>query len=319
MMKKKVIRKLRSKVACSVIILSFNTKNITDKCLALLKPAKKFFEKKAKEKIEVIVIDNASKDSSQKMIKKKHPWVKLISLKENSGFAKGNNLGMERAKGKYLLLLNSDTYLNQDTLVKALLFMRKDTSCDVLGCKLTYEGGSLQASAGFLPNPVNVILWMIGLDKVPIFRDYLTPFHPNNNSFFSEDRKVEWITGAFMLLKKRVYEETKGFDENYFMYTEEVEWCKRIIDAGFKIFFTPSFEVIHLKYASSDYDIKKPISKEADGVLYFFNKHYPKFVWLADSSIFTGYLLRMLAFAFLGKAQKFRAYRDYIFERLWRN
>ncbi len=311
-------KKSKSEITLSVVVLSFNTKNITDKCLSCLMVARKEFERKFKGKIEVIVVDNASSDNSAMMVKKKYPWVKLISEKENTGFARGNNIAMKKARGDYFLLLNSDAYVGKNTLVDAISYMSKNEDCDVLGCKLVYEDGKFQPSSGFLPTVVNVPLWMFGIDKVPILQGYLKPFHPNHRSFFAEERKVGWIMGAFMLVKREVFEETGGFDEEYFMYTEEVEWCRRISDLGFRVYFTPKFQVTHLLRASGGFDVKKPISKEGDGVIYYFQKHYPKYAWIAKYSIIFGYLLRVLAFAFLGNRGKFEGYRDYIFELLWR-
>ena len=298
--------------------MSFNTKDITDNSLEAVKKSKDYFRGKDGGGVEVIVVENGSNDGSASMIRSKHPWVDLIDLKENTGFAKGNNIGMKASAGKYILLLNSDAFLEKDTLLNALSYMNVHSDCDVLGCKLTYEDGQFQPSAGYLPTPVNVFYWMLMLDKVPILRNIIHPFHPNNESFFRSDRSVGWITGAFMLLKRKVFEETGGFDEHYFMYTEEVEWCKRIKDAGFNVVFTPSFEIIHKKFASSNYDIKKPIISETKGMLYFFKKHYPGYIWFVRLSLFLGYGIRVIAFLFLNSREKAKAYSSMLKDGIWK-
>lgn len=308
----------KTKVICSIIILSFNTKDITDRCLNEVEKSIGYFRKKEKGKIEVIVVDNASNDGSAQMIKRKYPWVKLLTQKVNTGFARGNNLGMKEAKGKYILLLNSDVFLYEETLARALTHMKTNSKYDVLGCKLTFEDGKFQPSAGYLPNPLNVFFWMIMLDKLPFIRDAIQPFHPNNESFFNSERRLGWITGAFMLLKREVFEKTSGFDESYFMYTEEVEWCRRINDKRFKIFFTPDFAAVHKKYASSNFDQQKPIIYETSGILYFFWKHYPGYLWSLRLSLYFGYSLRLLMFLFLNNSEKVHAYSRMLRSGIWK-
>jgi len=302
-----------NKVKCSVIILSYNTREITDRCLSLVEVSKKNYEKLSGESLEVIVIENGSRDGSVDLIKRKYPWINLIQPGINTGFAKGNNLAMKDAQGEYFLLLNSDAFIKENTLYEALTFIESHTDCDVLGCKLTSEDGSLQPSTGFLPTPINIITWMLAIDKLPYIRDKIKSFHPNHRSFFKKVREVEWVTGAFMLLRRRVYEETGGFDENFFMYTEEVEWCKRIKERGFKVYYNPEFEAIHLLRASSGYDIKKPILKEAQGVIFYFRKHYSNFVWEIKLLLIIGYFWRMLFARLIGNSKKAEAYSLYLF------
>lgn len=319
MVEKKNIKKYSKRNnTCSVVILSYNTKNITDRCLQSVEVAKEYCEKKLKNNVETIVVENGSSDGSLEMVRKKYEWVKLIIPGENTGFARGNNLGMKKAQGSYILLLNSDSLINKETIVSAIKYMEDYPSCDVLGCKLTFENGKFQPSAGFLPNLVNIFYWMLGIDKIPLIKDLLGTFHPNNPDFFSKDRSLGWVTGAFILLKKEVFEKTGGFDEKYFMYAEEVEWCKRIKEAAFNICFTPSFEIIHLKQASSQFNIREPLIKEAEGILYYFKKHYPNQLSLIRFGLFLGSFIRMCVFAFLGNKEKTQAYREIAMGKIWR-
>jgi len=303
---------------CSVIILSYNTKKITEKCLRSLKEAVSYAKKTMGYNVETIVVENGSIDGSLKMIKEKYPWVRLIVAKENTGFARGNNLGMKKSNGSYILLINSDTFVRRETIVSAIDYMREHPSCDVLGCQLTFKDGSFQASAGYLPNLANVFYWMLGIDKIPALGNLLMPFHPNNPNFFAREREVLWITGAFMFLKRRVFEETKGFDEKYFMYAEEVEWCKRITKKGFKIYFTPGFSVIHLKAASSKSDPLRPLVREVEGILYFFKKHHPRQLFFVRLALILGALMRLVAFFLLGKKEKSRTYWEIIRDKIWK-
>ena len=276
----------------SVIILSYNTKDLTLKCLDMLKKSILYLNKS----VETIVVENGT-DGTGNEIKKKFPWVKLIEPKENTGFARGQNIGIKSANknSSFYLLLNSDAFVEKETLKKSLEFMSSNVDCHLLGCKLTYENGKLQPSAGYLPTPLIIFTWSLGLDLIPGVNRLLKPFHPNYEEFFSRDKKVGWVTGAFMFIRSEVVKKTKGFDENFFMYGEEVEWCKRMNDNGFNVYYTPNFEIVHL-YAQSSKSTRNAFIKEVEGIYYFTQKHYPKFQTFVKLSVKTGMLMRAIAF-----------------------
>lgn len=282
----------------TVIILSYNTKDITGRCLEHLKTAKSFCEKKLKNKIEVIVLDNASKDGSEMMVKQDFPWVKLIASKVNTGFSKGNNLVMEKVDNPYILLLNSDVYLEENSLYKALAYFRVNVNCDVLGAKLNFANGNLQGSGGPLPNPLNIISWIFGFGG----------FHPKNISYYKKAHKVGWVMGAFFMLKKTVFEKVGGFDEKLFMYLEEVEWCKRINNNGFKIWYVPTVSAVHLHGASSNFDLSVGFLNEIKGIRYYLKKHYSLLYFFVKYFLMWGLLLRVIAFSVLGKKNRARIY-----------
>lgn len=292
----------------SVIILSYNTKDITKRCLIHLLQAKDYCEKRLGNKIEVIVLDNASEDESAEMVRQDYPWVKLIKSKENTGFSKGNNIAMKKAKYPYMLLLNSDVYMEEDSLYKALAYFRVNLNCDVLGARLDYASGKLQPSAGNLPNPLNIIFWILGLSLLPLIDVLIPPFHPKNKSFFSKAHQAGWIMGAFFALKREIFEKTSGFDEDLFMHMEEVEWCKRINAMGFKIWYVPQVEVIHLHGASTRFDLSASFLNELTGIKYYLKKHY--FFWYLPTKLFLilGLILRTIVFSLLGKTQRARIY-----------
>ena len=285
----------------SVIILSFNTKDITKRCLSRLQSSVVSCQKRSGNKIEVIVLDNASEDGSAQMIKDEFPFVKLLALEENTGFSKGNNLGMTKSKYPFILLLNSDVYLEEDSLYKALAYFKVNLNCDVLGAKLKYPSGKLQPSSGNLPNFLNTTFWIMG---IPAFH----AFHPTNHSYFSKAHQVGWVTGAFFMLKREVWENTLGFDENLFLYMEEVEWCKRILDHGFNIWYVPSIEVTHLHGASSQLNPQRLYTQELKGIKYYFKKYYAGNYFFLKIFLTLGLILRIIAFSLLGKTQRARAY-----------
>ena len=268
----------------SVIVLSYNTKDITNNCLNKLKQSVEYCQKRLGNKIEVIVIDNNSEDGSAQMILQDHTWVRLIALDENTGFSKGSNLGMQKSKYPFILLLNSDVYLQEESLYKGLAYFRVNLNCDVLGCKLTYA--------------------------LPLVKRFTNAFHPTYNFFFAKAHQVGWVTGAFFMLKRKVFEKTGGFDENIFMYLEEVEWCKRITKLGFKIWYAPQFEVTHLHGASSRLYPQRLYINELKSMKYYFKKHSPNTLLLIKLILVLGTLFRTIIFTLLGKTVRAKAYLE---------
>lgn len=292
----------------SVIILSYNTKDITQKCLLKLNEAKNYCEGRLGNKVKIIVLDNASSDGSVEMVKEDYPQVKLIASKENSGFSKGNNLCLKQVKTPFILLLNSDVYVEEESLYKTLAYFRVNLNCDVLGARLKYASGKLQPSAGNLPNPVNLIFWILGLSLLPTVKYFIPPFHPRDKGFFSKAHQAGWVMGAFLALKRTVFVSASGFDENLFMHMEEVEWCKRIKQAGFKIWYVPQVEAVHLQAASTQFDLRGSFLDELKGVKYYLQKYYPSFYLPTKLFLILGLILRFFAFSMLGKKDRARVY-----------
>ncbi|HKB88346.1 MAG TPA: glycosyltransferase family 2 protein [Patescibacteria group bacterium] len=295
----------------SVVIVSWNTKDITDRCLSAMKKA--VAKVKSKADVEVIVVENDSEDGTAEMIAKKHPWVKLKPSGSDLGYGKGNNFGYKKANPKYdyLLLLNNDAYVNEDTLVKSLEYMEKNTNCDVLGCQLRFLDGRFQPSAGFLPNPTSVWSWIWGLDLVPGVNKLFKPFHPTDKDFFKKDREVGWTMGAFLFMKMEVFKKSGGFDENFFMYMEEVEWCRRVNMAGYKIWYTPGFWITHVDKASAmgkPEELAKIFRREILGFVYYLRKNYANQEYWFMPSIKAGIILRYLTFSILGNKMRQDAY-----------
>ncbi|MDO8573142.1 MAG: glycosyltransferase family 2 protein [Candidatus Daviesbacteria bacterium] len=289
-----------SNLDLTVIILSFNTREITARCLSKLQLSVVCCQSRFKNKIKVIVLDNGSSDGSAQMIKSDFPWVKLIASKENTGFSKGNNIVMKQAKTPFILLLNSDVYLEEESLYKAIAYFRVNLNCDVLGARLNYASGSLQLSAGNLPNPLNIISWIFG------FRG----FHPKNKSYFSKAHPVGWIMGAFFMLKREVFERTGGFDEKIFMHMEEVEWCRRIKNRGYRIWYVPQVEVVHLHGASTNFDLSDSFLNELKGIRYYLLKHYRGVYLPMKLFLIIGLMFRVIAFSVLGKAKRAGVYME---------
>ena len=228
----------------SIVIVSFNTRDVTRQCLEYVR------QHAAAVRHEVLVVDNASGDDSADMVAAEFPRAQLIRSPENKGFAGGNNPAMKIARGRYILLLNSDAFLAEGVLEKTIDYMDDHPHIGVLGCKLTDPDGTLQPSARMLPGPLNKILHITGLaahfPKSKFFGrvDYTWWDH-------SEPRSVGWVVGAYFLIRRQTMEDIGVLDDRYFLYFEEIDYCLSARRAGWDVVFYPYASVIHLGGQSS--------------------------------------------------------------------
>ncbi len=309
----------------SVIIVNWNTKKLLENCLfSIYKFTKEI-------SFEVIVVDNGSEDQSPQIVKKKFPQVKLIINKSNLGFTRANNQGIKVAKGKYILLLNSDTYLIENSFKKlvekafSLEFLRGPTSTigstsnqveprkgnlGALGPLLLNQDRSIQQSVGFFPHLPQVFWWMSFIDDLP-FGSILKPYHVDHDSFYQKDRQVDWVTAAAILVPRSAIKKVGLLDEEIFMYGEEVDWCYRIKKAGFDIYFSPSTKIVHIGRGSTDQIPQKAILGEYKGIIYFYQKHRGKIpLQLVHLALKIGALARIIIFGLLGRKETAKFYAE---------
>lgn len=241
---------------------------------------------------EIILVDNASNDGSLEKLKedfKEDPRVKFIKNDQNEGFSKANNKALKAAKGDYLLLLNSDTVVNKDTLGKSLNYLKTDPSYGALGCKVLLGDGKLdKACKRNFARPMNSLYHFLKLDsffpKSKIFGNY-------NMTYADEDeiQEVECLTGAFMMFPRETYNKIGGLDEDYFMYCEDNDYCYRIHEAGLKNIYFPETEITHFKKTSWNAQ-KNPdiLDSHYNSMLIFYDKHYKD-----EYSQLTGFLVKL--------------------------
>lgn len=246
----------------SVIIVSFNTKKILDGCLASVE----------KSLIgtpiswEVLVVDNASADGSREMIHKKYPRTIVVSNRENVGFGKANNQGIKKAKGDYIVLLNSDTIVQDDALSKLLQFSRAHPTAFV-GPKLFNSDGTPQTSGGpFLTLPVVFAALFLKGDYNTITRQ-----SPDRT------RYIDWVSGACIIAPKKLFLDTLLFDEGIFMYMEEIDLLMRARKKGYRTICYPGAHITHLGSGSSTDRRRGPVLNIYRGFLYIYKKHYSAF------------------------------------------
>lgn len=260
------------------------------------------------------MVDNASSDGSPQMVKSDFPKVALLKNSKNLGFAAANNQALKKAKGEFLLLLNSDTEFIEDSLLKMVSFMRQNKKIGIASCQLLDKRGLIQASGGFFPTLPRIFAWMFFLDDLPLFSSLVKSFHPHPPSFYlkqdwyEEKHHQDWVTGAFLMMRREVYEKVGGLDEKFFMYVEEMEFCYRAKKAGFKVFYTPETKIIHLGGGSGT--SKNAIIGEFKGLKYFFQKHKKSWqIFLALVLLKAGAAIRYLLFGIIkGDQQKRGAY-----------
>ncbi|KXG76291.1 glycosyltransferase family 2 protein [Thermotalea metallivorans] len=267
----------------SIIIVNYNTKELT------LQTLRSIYAGNNKFLYEVILVDNASKDDSVEVFKKEFPQVKLIENNQNLGFSKANNIGIKMAGGRYILLLNSDTLVIEDTLEIMIKFM--DTHLDVgaAGCKVELPDGSLdKACKRSFPTPQNALYHALKLDH--IFPHH-KKFGEYNLTFLDENQthEVDCLVGAFMLIRREVIEQVGLLDEDFFMYGEDIDWCYRIKQVGWKIVYYPKTKIIHYKGGSSKKKNPKLIYEFYRAMYLFYHKHYRyKYPWSVKCITYTG-------------------------------
>lgn len=281
----------------SIIIVNYKTPQLLKNCLVKLISSLEFSKSFADS--ETYVIDNATDPKNIDPVKNIFPWIKIIYNKNNVGFAAANNQGIKLSRGKYILLLNTDTEIANNTIPKLLEILEKDPLAAVAGCKLINKDGTIQPSIGYFPNLIKVLLWMSFIDDIPFLTSLIKPYHVEDENYYKQIHEVDWVSGACFMVTKKAILEAGLLEDNIFMYGEEVEWCYRIKNKDFKVFYTPETSVLHLKGASGMGEISG-IADEFSGLLFFYKKHYS--VWQGIALrilLISGALLRMLIFGII--------------------
>ena len=251
----------------SVIILNYNVRYFLEQCVLSVQNAISEME------AEIIVIDNNSDDDSVLMMQQRFPDVKLIANKQNSGFPKGNNIGVANAKGKYICILNPDTVVAEDTFFKVLAFAEKQTDLGIVGCKLIDGTGNfLPESKRGIPTPWVAFTKIFGLYKIfprsRLFNQYYAMHVPENKT-----GKVSILVGAFMVMERSLYIETGGFDEKCFMYSDDIDLSYMVLQKGRQNYYFHDTTVIHYKGESTVKD-EKYMKRFQEAMEFFYQKHF---------------------------------------------
>ena len=254
----------------SVVIVNYNVKHFLEQCLNSVIKALAGLEG------EIIVVDNNSVDGSIKLLKEKFKDIQLIANKKNTGFAVANNQAIKIAKGEYVLLLNPDTIVQEDTFLKCLEFMDKTSNAGALGVKM-YDGKGLflPESKRGLPTPSVAFYKIFGLStifpKSKIFGKYHLGYLSEN-----EIHEVDVLSGAFMLLRKKALDKIGLLDESFFMYGEDIDLSFRIINGGYKNYYFPKTNIIHYKGESTKKSSINYVFIFYKAMIIFAEKHFSK-------------------------------------------
>ncbi len=254
----------------SVIIVNFNVKYFIEQCLLSCKKALSEIDG------EIIIIDNNSVDGSISMIKEKFPEYKLIENPQNDGFSKAVNQGIRKANGKYILLLNPDTVVEENTFRRSIDFMEAHSEAGALGVKMIDgKGKFLPESKRSMPTPSVAFYKIFGLSR--LFPRSKT-FARYNLGYLSPDEinEVEILPGAFMLIRKKVLDKIGLLDEDFFMYGEDIDLSYRILQQGYKNFYFPETTIIHYKGESTKKGSMNYVLMFYNAMLIFANKHFSK-------------------------------------------
>jgi len=273
-------------VDLTIVIVSWNVCDLLRRCLSSVfdvrgstddgePPSWKIEQRTPDRKLltEVIVVDNASTDGSPEMVHAEFPGVRLIGNVENRGFTAANNQGLAVSQGRYLLLLNPDTEVVGDALETMVRYLETHPAAGVLGPRLVYPDGGLQPSRRRFPTFATALVESTIVQKWwtdnRLLRRYTMADTPDDAI-----QPVDWVVGACLLARRTAYDQVGGLDEGYFMYSEEMDWCKRIKNAGWEIVYLPSATVIHHQGKSSEQVVAaRHINFHSSKVRYF-RKHH---------------------------------------------
>ncbi len=254
----------------SVILVSYNTIEMTKTALRHLYSSIHNLE------MEVIIIDNASKDLSADVLRNEYPQITLIENKKNVGFGRANNQALPYLKSRYVLLLNTDAFVETDTIAKTVQYMDANPQCGILGVKLLGRDGELQPSCRYFPTPWNIFLKRTGLNRIFKHTKMVDEMSWDHDSV----RNCDWVPGCFYLIRKEVIDQVGLFDPRYFLYSEELDHCFAAKKAGWQVTYYPHTSVVHIggESAKSDGEItssgRQISSLQVESELLYFRKNY---------------------------------------------
>lgn len=259
---------MNSKIDISIVIVNYNVKDFLKDCLNSI------YKSNFTGIYETIVVDNNSDDNSVSELSTSFPHVKFIQLNENLGFSKANNIGFKEAKGEFLLILNPDTILNSDTIQKTYDFYKSKSNIGAVGCKVLNEDLSFQlACRRSFPTPWNSFCKLFGLQNIfpksKLFSKYNLTYLDENQTY-----EVDALIGAFIFTKKSILDEINGFDEEYFMYGEDLDLCFKIKEKNYNIYYFHETSIIHFKGESTKRSNINEVKHFYDAMQIFVKKHY---------------------------------------------
>lgn len=251
----------------TVVIVNWNGGDLLRQTLDSL------YRETRRVRFETVVVDNASTDESVAAVHGAFPDLRLILLPENRGFAAANNRAFGQARGRYVLLLNSDTIVLPSTLPGLVGFLDAHPEAGCVGCRHLWPDGSLQPSIDSFPSLLKDFLCSSELRRAA----WVLPFMRRHYPWWTDHdvtREVDWVNGSCLMVRREAISHTGGLDEGFFLYAEEIDWCYRMRQAGWLTFFTPDAEVVHIGGQSTRHIADRRVALLYRGQRRFYRKHY---------------------------------------------
>jgi N-acetylglucosaminyl-diphospho-decaprenol L-rhamnosyltransferase len=261
----------------SIVIVSWNVRDLLRRCLRSVSDVghetSPVPTPVSNIQVEIIVVDNGSTDGSSEMVRAEFPSVRLVTNENNRGFTAANNQGLDLSHGRYMLLLNPDTEVVGDALTTMVDYMDAHPEAGALGPQLRYPDGSLQSSRRRFPTFITALVESTVVQEWwrdnRVLRHYYLADTPDDAI-----QAVDWVVGACLLVRRQAYEQAGGLDEGYFMYSEELDWCRRIKDAGWEVVYLPTATVLHHEGKSSEQVVPARHVYFQSSKVRYFRKHH---------------------------------------------
>ncbi len=276
----------------SILIVSWNVSALLAQCLESVIAAPVSLDESQPNSLqaEIIVVDSASADNTVQMLCQRFPQVRLIVQSENVGFTRSNNIALKEARGRYLLLLNPDTQIAADAITNMVAYLDQHPAVGIVGPHTLNDDGSTQSTRRRFPN-----FW-IGLFESTWLQPYapkslLNYYYVTDGTAPHETMEVDWVQGSAMMARREVYEQIGGLDEGYIMYSEELDWCKRAKNAGWRVVFLGEAKIIHYGGKSSEQAVARSHILFQQSKLRYFRKYHG---WLTAQALRLFLLLNYL-------------------------
>jgi GT2 family glycosyltransferase len=277
-------------MALSIVIVNYNTERLLKGCLESV------YAGANGTPFDVWVVDNNSRDNSVPMCRVRFPRVKVVPNESNVGFSRANNIVISQSRSDYILLLNPDTLIIGDAIERVLKFMNEHPHVGIAGCKILNKDGSLQlACRRSIPTPKVAFYRLTGLSRLFPASKTVAKY---NLTYESPDKtqEVDAVSGAFLMIRRKVVEDIGLLDERFFMYGEELDWCLRAKRAGWTVMYYPAAEIIHYKGESTKYNSRKAAIEFYRAMYLFHRKHFAKdYSPVTNLLIYSGILLKALS------------------------
>jgi N-acetylglucosaminyl-diphospho-decaprenol L-rhamnosyltransferase len=267
----------------SVVVVTYNSRDLTLACAASVLADQQPGTPVRPLEVELIVVDNGSSDGTAAALHQAMPQARVLAQPTNLGFAGGNNAGLAAARGRYLLLLNSDTEVRPGALAALAAFMDAHPDAGACGPMLLNPDGSLQPTGRDLPTVGSLFL-----DMTKLYRLWKRDLYAQPGRDYTQVAVVEELSAAAFLVRRSVYEQVGGLDTGYFFYYEDVDYCKRIGDAGYRIYYVPTAQVMHQWQGTSQNVSILAYRAGQDSLRYYFRKHHGRLAGAAVQAMLAG-------------------------------